>query len=148
MSNRLTLCKAARQSGIGLDELMKAIRSGGLLASRCEQDGYVVTTRDLDRYAAAQVRTTPASKAPKRLPPVSCDKPSTGSIDKVRSAFGTAPAPRPTAPKPPTPEAAVRPARDLGHWCESYLDDLRKIDWYLRKLEADARWLDEKLNGQ
>jgi hypothetical protein len=145
MSNRLTLCEAARQSGIGLDELMKAIRSGGLLASRCEQNGYVVATRDLDRYVAAQVRETPARKALKRLPPVSCNKASTGSIEKVRSAFGTAPAP---APKPPVPEAVVRPARDLGHWCESYLDDLRKIDWYLRKLEADARWLDEKLNGQ
>jgi hypothetical protein len=145
MSNRLSLCEAARQSGIGLDDLMKAIRSGGLLASRCEQNGYVVATRDLDRYVAAQVLETPARKALERLPLVSYDKPSTGSIDKVRSAFGTAPAP---APKPPASEAVMRPARDLGHWCESYLDDLRKIDWYLRKLEADARWLDEKLNGQ
>jgi hypothetical protein len=76
-------------------------------------------------------------------PPVARAKPTTGSINRVRSAFGTAP---PPAPRPTEPEPVLRPARDLGDWCNSYLDELHKVDWYLRKLEADARWLDEKLN--
>jgi hypothetical protein len=145
MSNRLTLCEAARQSGIGLHDLMKAIRSRELAASKFGPEGFVVSTRDLDRYIAARLRGSETRATPKPLPPVACTKPSTGSIGRVRTAFGVAP---PPAPKPAEPQPAVRPARDLGQWCESYLDELRKVDWYLRKLEADARWLDEKLNGQ
>ena len=145
MSSKLTLCEAARQSGIGLHDLMKSIRSGELAASKCPQDGFTLTARDLDRYCAVRLRAAGARTTPKPLPPVECTKPTTGSISRVRSAFGAAPPPAPSAPDP---EPALRPARDLGDWCDSYLDELRKVDWYLRKLEADARWLDEKLNGR
>ncbi len=145
MSGKLTLCEAARQSGIGLHGLMKAIWSNELDASRCEPDGFVVLQRDLDRYlsrrrstAAAHSRVAPK---PRQLPqPVNGDLP--GAITRVREAFGKAP---PPAPEPAEAEPAPPPARDLGDWCESYLIQLRKVDWHLRKLEADAAWLNETL---
>jgi len=145
MSNRLTLCEAARQSGIGLHELMKSIRSGELAGSKCPKDGFTVTSRDLDRFFAPRLRDAGARITPKPLPPVHSTKPSTGSISRVRTAFGGTP---PAAPKPPEPKPVLRPARNLEDWCDGYLDELRKVDWYLRKLEADARWLNEKLNGR
>jgi hypothetical protein len=145
MSGKLTLCEAARQSGIGLHGLMKAIWSNELNASRCEPDGFMVLQRDLDRYLSrrrsAAVATLP--DAPKALPqplPGSSDLPE--SIKRVREAFGKTQLP---APEPASREPAPPPARDLGDWCESYLIQLRKVDWHLRKLEADAAWLNETL---
>lgn len=64
------------------------------------------------------------------------------AIKRVREAFGTTP---PAVPEPDEAEPAPPPARDLGDWCETYLIQLRKVDWYLRKLEADAAWLNETL---
>jgi hypothetical protein len=143
MTGRLTLSEAARQSGIGLHQLMRAICSNELKASRCHHDGYGVLQRDLDRYLSQRHSSAVATlpDAPKALPqPPSGDLP--GSIKRVREAFGKAP---PPAPEPAAPEPAPPPARDLGDWCESYLIQLRKVDWHLRKLEADAAWLNETL---
>jgi len=145
MSGRLTLGEAARKSGIGLDGLMKAIRAGAIETSRCEQDGLVILHRDLDRFLAQRAREAGARVPP---PPRQAPQPRNGhtdlpaSISRVREAFGAAP---PPPAEPPTPEPAAPAARSLDHWCETYLIELRKIDWYLRKLEADAAWLDETL---
>ena len=145
MSGKLTLCEAARQSGVGLHGLMKAIWSNELKASRCEPDGYIVLQRDLDRYLshlekAANARSGAASRQRPLPQPADDDLPH--AIKRVREAFGTAP---PPAPEPAAAEPAPPPARDLGDWCETYLIQLRKVDWYLRKLEADAAWLNETL---
>ena len=62
------------------------------------------------------------------------------ALKQMRGAFGHNESEPEAKPQPKPIEPNVVPARDLGQWCDSYLDDLCKVDWYLRKLEVDAEW--------
>jgi len=143
MSIRLTLVEAARKSGIGLHSLMKAVRSGELEASRETEGGYSVTERDLvnfqkkrpslsDILGAHQLQTDQ---------PIAENVKETGdALKRVRGAFAHIPPQSEPELQSHPVEPSVAPARDLQQWCDSYLNDLRKVDWCLRKLKADAEW--------
>lgn len=152
MPTSLTLYDAARKSGIGLHGLMKAIRSGELDASRDAQGGYLITERDLanfqkkqpslaDILGFSQLHTVQSTtEAVSETDTVA----NTGDgLNHIREAFANI-LPEP-ASQPQPAEPNVVPARDLGQWCDRYLDDLQKVDWYLRKLEADADWMCRQL---
>jgi hypothetical protein len=148
MSTALSLAEAARRSGLDLDVIMKAIRSGELGASREMQGGYMVTERDLGRFLNRKSNPRLSDILAAEQPPIPQLIPANAettadALSRVREAFGSVP-PEPD-PQPGPVAPSVPPARDLGQWSESYLDGSRKVDWYLRKLEADADWLNQQL---
>ena len=143
MSTGLTLVEAARRSGIGLHSLMKAIRAGELGASHEKEGGYSITERELVKFQKKRPSLSDILGAHQLQTDQSGSEDTIAigdALKQMRSVFEHNESESEPKPPPQPVEPNAVPARDLGQWCDSYLDDLRKVDWYLRKLEADAEW--------
>ena len=132
MSTGLTLVEAARRSGISLHSLMKAIRAGELEASHEKEGGYRITEGDLVKFQKKRPSLSDILGAHQLQTDQSGSEHTISigdALKQMRSVFEHNASESEPKPPPQPVEPNVVPARDLGQWCDSYLDDLRKVDW-------------------